>query len=101
MDYIGAYPLLRLPPTAKIIATTPVIEIGKRTLLNYMYTRAEECDNIPYNLQNIETSFAKITKVIYNSPFHMNKEENELEVIPFPSGGYIGGTIWKIKYRFK
>eukprot|EP01022_Parablepharisma_sp_SALTPOND_P028778 TRINITY_DN716_c0_g1_i1.p1 TRINITY_DN716_c0_g1~~TRINITY_DN716_c0_g1_i1.p1 ORF type:complete len:650 (-),score=49.42 TRINITY_DN716_c0_g1_i1:3972-5921(-) len=106
VSHLGFIPMFAkiASKTRVILTTSPICKLGHLALYDFIYSRnlVEPFDL--FSLEQVDSSFESMRtlkykeKFIYDIPQQEGKE-NRIKFVPLPSGGSIGGVVWKITYK--
>jgi len=102
VDYIGYVPLLAklASKDCVILTTSPVCKLGHLTLYDFIYSRGFiELFDL-FTLEQVDSVFDSMKTLKYKEKFIFKTQEGDkIRFVPLPSGGTIGGVVWKIRYK--
>ena len=106
ISYFGALPLIKSFPQnseTKVYSTTPIANLGIFVMLDAYISNLEFKENSLNHLNMTQESLSKIfyniNKVNFLQSIILGGENDELVIIPIPSGISIGGAAWTCNYR--
>ncbi len=104
LSYLGFVPLFAKFPSATrtILTTSPICKLGHLALYDYYYSRSMVEPYDLYNLDQVDPVFESIKTIKYKEKFMIESDgdrDNRIKIVPLPSGGTVGGIVWKISYK--